>query len=139
MKNWNVKSHSNDRIYAQPHYFVLNKGLNAGKPLKELCPNCFVILFYSEEVAQEYFFIQLALWKANFWKPFLIGSVIPFLRLDDFKSYFELKTSQMLQDYKAHQKDVNQLKRIIEFETNQYKKMLLIEELKKTIIYRMCQ
>lgn len=139
MKTWNVKSHSNNRIYAQPHYFVLNKGLNAGKPLKEPCPNFFVILFYSEEVAQEYYFIQLALWKTNFWKPFLIGSVIPFLRLDDFKSYFELKTSQMLHDYKAHQRDVNQLKRVLEFETNQYKKMLLIEELKKAIIIRMCQ
>jgi hypothetical protein len=139
MKNWNVKSHSNDRIYAQPHYFILNKGLNSGKPLKEPCPDCFVMLFYSDEVAQEYYYIQLALWKANFWKPFLIGSVIPFLRLDDFKSYFDLKTRQMLQDHKAHQNDVNQLKRVLEFETNQYKKMLLIEELKKAIIYRMCQ
>ncbi len=139
MKNWNVKCHSNDRIYAQPHYFLLNKGLNAGKPLKEPCPNCFVILYRTNEEAEQFYFIQMALWKANFWKPFLIGSVIPFLKLDDFKSYFEFKTNEMLQDFKAHQKDINNLKRILELETHQYKKMLLIEELKKGIIFRMCQ
>lgn len=139
MKNWNVKSHSNDRIYAQPHYFVLNKGLDAGKPLKEPCPNCFVMLFKSDNEAEQYYFIQKALWQANFWKPFLIGFIIPFLRLDDFKSYFEFKTNEMLQDFKAHQKDVNQLKRVLEFEKNEHKKMLLIEELKKSILYRMCK
>lgn len=139
MKNWNVKSHSNNRIYAQPHYFVLNKGLNSGKPLKEPCANCFVLLFKSSEEAEMYYFMQLALWNAKFWHRYLIGSVIPFLRLEDFKCYFEIKTIQMQQDHAEHQKAVTQLKRVLEFETNQYKKMLLVEELKQVIIFKMCQ
>jgi hypothetical protein len=87
----NVFTHQKDRVYSQPHFFVLSKGNNSGKPLKEPCPNCFVILVKTEEEAENLYWIALSLWKSKFWYQHLVGSVIPFLRLQEFKSNFRDK------------------------------------------------
>ena len=35
MQNFIIKTHQKDTIYSKPHLFLLNKGLNSGKPQKE--------------------------------------------------------------------------------------------------------
>ena len=86
MTNITVKTHQKNQKYSKPHFFILCKGNNSGKPLKTPCPNCFVIQFESETDKEEAFYIALSLWKAKFWHQFLIGSVIPFIRINDFKT-----------------------------------------------------
>ena len=62
------------------HFFILSKGLNAGKPLDAACPNCFVFSCKSEEDRDKYFWICYGLWQSNHFRVHLVGSVIPFLR-----------------------------------------------------------
>ena len=62
------------------HFFILSKGLNAGKPLDTACPNCFVFSCKSEEERDKYFWICYGLWQSNHFRVHLVGSVIPFLR-----------------------------------------------------------
>ncbi|MBK6483739.1 MAG: hypothetical protein IPG01_11535 [Chitinophagaceae bacterium] len=62
------------------HFFILSKGLNAGKPLDAACPNCFVFSCKSEEERDKYFWICYGLWQSNHFRVHLVGSVIPFLR-----------------------------------------------------------
>ena len=62
------------------HFFILSKGLNAGKPLDTACPNCFVFSCKSEEERDKYFWICYGLWQSNHFRVYLVGSVIPFLR-----------------------------------------------------------
>ena len=62
------------------HFFILSKGLNAGKPLDTACPNCFVFSCKSEEEKDKYFWICYGLWQSNHFRVHLVGSVIPFLR-----------------------------------------------------------
>ena len=88
MLNFIIKTHRVGTIYTKPHLFVLNKGMNSGKPQKEPFTNCFVVLFQNEEDCESLFFIAYSLWKTKFWHQFLCGSVIPFLRLPDFKKEF---------------------------------------------------
>ena len=71
------------------HFFILNKGLNSGKPLYEPCPNCFVVIFSNNEDKESYYWLSYSLWKSKFWHQFLVGSVIPFLRIHEFKSEFD--------------------------------------------------
>ena len=89
--NFIIKTHTKDTQYNKPCLFLLNKGLNSGKPQKEPFTNSFVIIFENQDDVDNVFIISYSLWKTKFWHQFLIGSVIPFLRLQEFKKEFNQK------------------------------------------------
>jgi hypothetical protein len=78
MLNFIIKTHRVGTIYTKPHLFVLNKGMNSGKPQKEPFTNSFVVIFQNEEDCESLYFVAYSLWKTKFWHPYLVGSVIPF-------------------------------------------------------------
>ena len=136
MLNFIIKTHRKDTVYTKPHLFVLNKGINSGKPQKEPFTNSFVIIFEKEEDCESLFFVAYSLWQTKFWHPFLIGSVIPFLRLPDFKKEFNPQASLMLLEHEQHLKNVAALK-LLEKKEKQYKEdMMLINDLRRAILYR---
>ena len=57
MSNYIIKTHRKDTVYTKPHLFVLNKGMNSGKPQKTPFTNSFVIIFSNEEDCESLFFI----------------------------------------------------------------------------------
>lgn len=83
-----VKTFVLDNEYTENCFFILNKGHNAGKPSKEYFINSFVVVVENKKDFDFLFYAAFALYKANYWKPFLIGSVIEFLRIGDFKKEF---------------------------------------------------
>ena len=70
--------------YSGVHFFVLNKGLNSGKPLDEPCPNCYVCECTNEEDKEALYWICFALWQSHQLKQHLIGSVILYIRKKEF-------------------------------------------------------
>jgi hypothetical protein len=66
-------------------FFVLSKGLNAGRCMKHSCPNCFMVSADSKTELMKLYNYAYLLWKSNKFSMFLVGSVIPFLRIQDFK------------------------------------------------------
>ena len=64
-------------------FYILNKGYNAGKPLHHPCPNCFTCQASSLEEKELYYWLCFGLWQGQAFRPYLIGSVIPFIRLND--------------------------------------------------------
>lgn len=66
-------------------FFILNKGLNAGKPLLQPCPNCWVIMLQSEEDWLRAYTLQTVLWHSGACRFHLLGSVIPYLRIGDMQ------------------------------------------------------
>jgi hypothetical protein len=136
MLNFIIKTHRKDTVYTKPHLFILNKGMNSGKPQKTPFTNSFVVIFEKEEDCESLFFVAYSLWQTKFWHPFLIGSVIPFLRLPDFKKEFNLQASLMMVEHEQHLKNVAALK-LLEKKEKQYKEdMNLINDLRKAILYR---
>src|SRR5438105_1869951 len=85
MNTLKIKTHKMKNVYEGHHVFVLSKGMNAGKPLEKPCPNCFVLFAKNEEEKNLYFWLCFGLWQANFFRPFITGSVIPFIRLEDLR------------------------------------------------------
>jgi hypothetical protein len=81
----NIKSHKVGRGYSRPHFYILCKGHNSGKPLEQPCPNCFVCICRDYEEKQYLYWLFYGLWQGKFFEPFLTGSVIPFIRLEDLK------------------------------------------------------
>lgn len=139
MPNFIIKTHQKNAVYRANQIFILNKGMNSGKPQKEPFTNSFVILFQNEGDTETVYWLAYSLWKARFWHQSLVGSVIPFLRIDDFKKYFNLKVNEMLQEHELHKKQIQAL-RLLEQKEDQFQKNIaLINEMRKVILMRYCK
>ncbi|MEO8255033.1 MAG: hypothetical protein ABI554_11665 [Flavobacterium sp.] len=139
MPNFIIKTHQKNVIYTQPHLFILNKGMNSGKPQKEPFTNSFAVIFQNAEDCENIYFVAYSLWQTKFWHPFLVGSLIPFLRLPDFSKEFNLKASLMMQEHEEHQKNIATLKLLEKKEKQFHENINLINDLRRTILYRYCR
>jgi len=138
MTNFIIKTHKKDTLYAKSHIFILNKGMNSGKPLKESCANCFVLIFENPEDAENFYFIAYSMWQAKFWHIHLCGSVIPFLRIHDFKKEFNIKANLLMKEHELHKKNVQALKALEQKENHFKQNIKLINDLRKAVIYNYC-
>lgn len=78
-----IKTHRVGTTYQKPHFFILNKGLNSGKPLPKACCNCFVVMTRTEKDKNKLFSLSLMLQIGGYFKYHLRGSVIPFINIKD--------------------------------------------------------
>ena len=139
MLNFIIKTHRKGTVYAKPHLFVLNKGMNSGKPQKEPFTNSYVIIFQNEDDCENLYWIAFSLWKSKFWHQHLIGSVIPFLRLPEFKKEFISKSNTLMQEHEEHKKNVAALKLLEQKEQQFHQNINLINDMRRVIIYRYCK
>jgi hypothetical protein len=139
MLNFIIKTHRVGTIYTKPHLFILNKGMNSGKPQKEPFTNSFAIVFQNEVDCENLFFIAYSLWQTKFWHQYLVGSVIPFLRLPDFKKQFNPQASLMMVEHEQHQKNVAVLKLLEQKEKQFHENINLINDMRRVILYRYCR
>ena len=86
MSTFQIKTHQIGRTYSNPHFFILNKGLNSGKPLINPCPNCFVVTIPDDEAKNTLFHLSMMLQIGGFYGYYLKGSVIPFISIDDCRN-----------------------------------------------------
>ena len=135
MPNFIIKTHQKDTTYKGNQIFILNKGMNSGKPQKEPFTNSFVIMFPDEKDAETVYWLAYSLWKSNFWHQFLIGSVIPFLRINDFKKDFDYKVNEMMQEHELHQRQVQALRLLEQKEHQLHQNIGLINEMRRAILY----
>ena len=86
MSTFEIKTHQIGRTYSNPHFFILNKGLNSGKPLVNSCPNCFVVTTQNQETKSTLFQLTMMLQIGGFFAYYLKGSVIPFISINDCRN-----------------------------------------------------
>ena len=139
MMNFIIKTHKVGKIYTKPHLFVLNKGMNSGKPQKEPFTNSFVVIFDLEQDCENLYFVAYSLWQTKFWHQYLVGSVIPFLRLNDFKKQFFLKSKMMMEEHEEHLKHIAALKLLEQKEKQFHENINLINDMRRVILYRYCR
>ncbi len=139
MPSFIIKTHQPKTSYKGNQIFILNKGMNSGKPQKEPFTNSFVINFANPEDAETIYWLAYSLWKAHFWHQSLCGSVIPFLRIREFKKEFISKVAQLLQEHELHKTQVKAL-RLLELQETQFQKNIqLINEMRRVILQRYCK
>ncbi|NOT73393.1 MAG: hypothetical protein HOP08_00595 [Cyclobacteriaceae bacterium] len=83
--NLSIRTHRVGKMYYTPHFFILCKGENAGKPMTTPCPNCFVAEFENEVEKDHAYWVCFGLWQGKIFHRSLVGSVIPFLRVKETK------------------------------------------------------
>lgn len=132
MSTFQIKTHQPGHTYAKPHFFILNKGLNSGKPLDKPCPNCFVITTITRTERESLYYLCLSLKIGQFFAYYLKGSVIPFIGISDAKKVI----NAALQNYEAQQwqMKVEKLKKITAFEEDLQQQLATISKLKIALL-----
>lgn len=131
-----IKSHRQGIIYSMPHFFILNKGNNSGKPLTSPCPNCFVIQFKCEEQKEQIYWLSYCLWQSKAFYPLLRGSVIPFVILRDVKSCLSNGLDKANANPAQFEKAVAALRSLEALEKNYKQNLLLITNTKRMLFYK---
>ena len=101
MKAFKIKTHRPVKTYQSPHFFILNKGNNAGRPGQKLFANSFVVFANSKEEADQLFWICNILHSGSYFKGHLVGSVIPFIHIGQIKSLLK----KMIKNYEGHHRN----------------------------------
>ena len=89
-----LKTYRNGMKVEKHSFFILNRGLNTGKPMNEPCPNCFVCTCPTENEKQKMYWLLFALWQSKEIEYQLIGSVIPFIRIRDLEKIIKQKAQE---------------------------------------------
>jgi hypothetical protein len=117
-------------------FYALSKGLNSGKPLDVPCPNCFVISCRNAQDLDVYRSLLFGLWQSKTFHQLLVGSVIPFIRIGDFKNFVSEQAKNLQGRERAFKKDVQNAKVLEQKERQLYEQLRLISELKRIYIAR---
>jgi hypothetical protein len=131
-----IKTHKFGNKYQQEHFFILNKGNNAGKPLPEYCANCFVFIADDVNEKEFFFFLFYGLWLGGLFRPFIGGSVIPFIRLDDLIKVAE-EASQKVNRQNNYESSIELLKDLESHHATLIKQIELIKQARKSLMYKM--
>ena len=129
-----IKTYSKGQSILKHHFFILSKGLNAEKPLTEPCPNCFVFHAETEQEKDFYYWLTFCLWQADKFKIYLVGSVIPFIRISDLKEVMEQANHQANQNPSEYQKSLQLLIQIDKQVKVIDRQLQLIKQAKKAIV-----
>ena len=138
MFNYSIKcfisTSTNEVLSTQ--FFILNKGLNSGKPLEKPCPNCFVITLKNDEEKEFLFWLCWGLWQAKKFYYLHTGSVIPFIRLHEFKAFIKEQVATAFAEKEQYHKNVKALQKLEALEKNYKQNLLLIMDAKRAIFQR---
>jgi len=131
-----LKSYNQKEEIRNPHFFILNKGNNSGKPLVSPCPNCFVIRFQSEEEKEQVYWLLYSLWQSRAFYPYLRGSVIPFVILRDVKFCLLGGLEKMEANPAQFQKAIAALRSLEEMENKFRQNIKLVQDAKRMLFYK---
>lgn len=136
MQSLQIKTYSSQLQITKPHFFILNRGLNSGKPSEKFWVNSFVCICKDETERDFYYWLLFGLWKAKHFHQFLVGSVIPFIRLDDLKTIISEQAQEVKKKEAQYNSAVQKIKSIEEKEKQMLKQLVLLQDLKRAMLYR---
>jgi len=131
-----VQQYSPKNSYPAFTLFALCKGLNSGKPLEKPCPNCFAILCRSQEEFDFYKSIIYGLWFTKGFQPLLVGSVIEFIRIGDFKKLVCETAERLRPTYKDFANDAVKARNYERLQKQYLERAALIADMRRALIYR---
>lgn len=110
-------------------FFIQNKGFHAGRPLKEPIPNCWEVRTFRKTD----FEILYIIFESKILQTFIIGSVIPYIRLSDYKNIICPILENAIHENRIINEHYLQIRKIETQIEHQDKIKSLMQELKKTI------
>ena len=136
MTKFYLKTYRKSAETDKPHFYILNKGMNSGKPLKKPCPNCFTLTANTAEEIQSLYWLCLGLWKAKSFHYYLKGSVIPFITINDMRTAIAGGFEIAQQNKPVFKKSVETLQFLELKEKQFHQNIQLINDAKRLIFHR---
>ena len=136
MQNFKVRTYDVQQATPKTAIFILNRGRNAGKPLQEPCPNCFILYCRNLEEMENVYWTFYAFWKHGFFHPHLCGSVIEMLRLCDLKTLMRNFIQPAFEKSRRTPEMVNKIKATWELEQKMIQQAKALEELRHSLVRR---
>lgn len=131
-----VRTYSVHRPAPEQAIFILNRGHNAGKPLREPCPNCFIIYCSNLEELETVYWTFYALWKNGFFHPYLCGSVIEMLRLFELKKLLQNFIQPGIEKATRNPEMIHKIKSIYDLEQQQEQQSKLLSQLRASLVQK---
>lgn len=110
-------------------FYIQCKGNNSGRPLKKPIPNCWEVRT-NRSVDFEIMYI---VFESKILQTFIIGSVIPYIRLEDYKKIIFPILENAIQENRIINEHYLQIRKIEQNIQHQEKIKNLLLELKKTV------
>lgn len=110
-------------------FFIQSHGYNAGRPLKNPIRNCWEVR--TERSAD--FEILYIVFESKILQPFIGGSVIPFLRLEDYRNIIAPILKNAIHENRIINAHYLQIRKIEEHMQQQEKIKMLMLEMKKSL------
>lgn len=132
-----IKTHnSNARYLNNNHFFILSKGNNAGKPMHNPCPNCFVFIANNLHEKEYYYWLCYGLWVGGLFRPFLTSSVISFLRIGELQQVIKAGQSKVQLRKQALLSSIEILNKLSAHQSTLLQQVQLIKQAKKSLMYK---
>lgn len=100
--------------------------------MNEPCPNCFVVTTATEEQRNTLFYLCLLLQSGMYFNYYLVGSVIPFIRIDDTRKV--LNTALLNYEIDNWELKIQKLMNITKYENNLKNQLNTIKQLKLALL-----
>lgn len=131
-----IKTHKSGKTYNQPHFFILNKGLNSGKPFKHYVCNSFVFLADDKNERDFYYFMLQGIWELRLLRPYLKGTAIEFVRLGDVIDVLEQVLNSVNSGSRSFYDVQNSLAQIEALQTNLQTQLTCLMQLRKSLFHK---
>lgn len=129
-----VRTYSVHQSAPELALYILSRGRNAGKPMLEPCPNCYIIYVRSTEERENYYWTFYAFWKYGFFHPHLCGSVIEMLRLCDLKTLMRNFIQPAFEKSQQSPEMVQKIKSTWELEQKTLKQVELLQQVRASLV-----
>ena len=133
MSNFKVRTYNSEKETPENALFILSRGRNAGKPLFEPCPNCYILYCNNSEELENLYWIFFTLWKNGFFHPYLCGSVIEMLRLMELKKILQNFIILSLSKMQENGKILSDIKAIYQLEQKFTKQLQQLQHTAKLL------
>ena len=136
MLNFKVRTYNSNPEKETPEnsIFILSRGRNAGKPMFEPCPNCFILYCRNEAEKENLYWTFYRHGKNGFFHPHLCGSVIEMLRLSDLKKLLLQWIQPGIEKANRNPEMVNKIKSTWELEQKMQKQSELLKQLRDSLV-----
>ena len=131
-----IKTHKSGTAYKQPHFFILNKGLNSGKPSRHYVCNSFVFLADDKNERDYYFFMLQGIWELRLLRPYLKGSVIEYVRLGDVIDVLDETLNSVNTGSRSFADVQNSLAQIEALQSNLQLQLSQLMQLRKALFHK---
>jgi hypothetical protein len=120
----------------KPHFFILNKGKNSGKPSREPWTNSFVAYSDDAIVVDYYYWLCFCLWQTKAFEYYLRGSVIEFIIVKDVYTLLKKYVEAFAQKHIEFNKLLTTLKAMNDYETNVKANLNTINKARKHLLHQ---